>query len=455
VLGAAEQDPEATPTVAAAAHLGSAVAMLLSGDDVKGAVEADLAAEEAERIGLPWLARTGRAALALSGREDGRDEAATARAVAEREGDAWGYGLASLLGGWGSLQAATPNEGALEEAVLEFRRLGATVLEAWARGAHALQLARAGAAAARDEAAQAELTARSAGVRAALGCTYLALAELQGRDGAEYRALAASLAEESALALPGPAGAVDANVEPPVEVRCFGGFGMFVDGVSLELTRAKPRTRQLLRLLAINAGRSVHREVLMAALWPEADRDTSTRNLHVAVSSLRRALEPGVARGEPSMIVRDGDAYRLNLPSGSRVDLVEFDEALTEARAMRRRPEKAAAAYTRALDIYGGDLLPEDGPAEWVVNERDRRRDEFTESASAVAVAHIDRGDPVAAALACERGLHADQYNDTLWRLCASAYEQAGDAAAAARARQKYERILNDLGVSPIDALRA
>src|SRR5262245_5433768 len=72
LLGAAEQDPEATPTVAAAAHLGSSVAMLLSGDDVKGAVEADLAAEEAERIGLSWLARAGRAALALSGRQDGR-----------------------------------------------------------------------------------------------------------------------------------------------------------------------------------------------------------------------------------------------------------------------------------------------------------------------------------------------------------------------------------------------
>ena len=108
--------------------------MLLSGDDVKGAVEADLAAEEAERIGVAWLARTGRAALALSGREDGREEAATARGVAQREGDAWGNALASLLEGWGSLQADTRNDGALEEAVLEFRRLGATVLEAWARG---------------------------------------------------------------------------------------------------------------------------------------------------------------------------------------------------------------------------------------------------------------------------------------------------------------------------------
>ncbi len=455
LLDAAEQDPEASPTVAAAAHLGSAVAMLLSGDEVKGAVEADLAAEEAERIGLAWLARSGRAALALSKREDGLDEAASARAVAQREGDAWGNALAALLEGWGSLQAGRPGAGALEEAVLEFRRLGAGVLEAWARGAYALALARERAPAAGDEAAHAEATARSAGVRAALGCTYLALAELNGRGGGEYRALAVALAAESSLDLPGLAAGDATDGEAPVVVRCFGGFSMSVDGAPLELAGAKPRARQLLRLLAINAGRSVHREVLMEALWPDADRDTSTRNLHVAISSLRHALEPGVARGASSMIVRDGDAYRLTLPPDSEVDLIEFDEALAEARSLRGRgkADEAVPAYTRALDLYVGDLLPEDGPAEWLVQERDRRRDEVSEAAHAVAVMHLDRNDPVAAAVACERGLHADQYDDALWRLCITAYEQAGDAAAAARARQKYERILAGLGVSPADAL--
>ena len=298
------------------------------------------------------------------------------------------------------------------------------------------------------------MTARSAGVRAALGCTYLALAELQGHGGAEYRTQAATLADEFALALPGFDTAAELSSEPPVEVRTFGGFGMYVEGAPLELNGAKPRTRQLLRLLAMNAGRSVHREVLMAGLWPEADVETATRNLHVAISSLRHTLEPGVARGASSMIVRDGDAYRLTLPPGSQVDLLKFDEALTEARSRRTTSEKSLAAYTRVLDLYAGELLPEDGPAEWVVNERDRRRDEFAEAAQAVAAAHMERGDPVAATVACERGLHADQYNDALWRICATAYEQAGDAAAAARARQKYERILTDLGVSP-DAVRA
>jgi DNA-binding SARP family transcriptional activator len=170
----------------------------------------------------------------------------------------------------------------------------------------------------------------------------------------------------------------------------------------------------------------------------------------VAISSIRHALEPGVARGASSMVVRDGDAYRLAQPAGSRVDLIEFDAALAEARSLRARGklEGALGSYNRALDLYTGELLPEDGPADWVVHERERRRDEASESAHAVAEMQLERGDPVAAAVACERGLHADQYDDALWRLCIGAYEKAGDAAAAARAKQKYDRILAGLGVS-------
>ena len=233
---------------------------------------------------------------------------------------------------------------------------------------------------------------------------------------------------------------------------------MSVEGQPLGLAAAKPRARMLLRLLAINAGAPrPPRGADGGASGRTPTATTATRNLHVAISSLRHALEPGVARGASSMIVRDGDAYRLTLPPGSRVDLIEFDEALGRARPLRGRgkTDEAVAAYTRALDLYAGHLLPEDGPAEWLVRERDRRRDEVSEAAHAVARMHLDRGDPVGAAVACERGLHADHYDDALWRLCVCAYEQAGDAAAAARARQKYRRILTALGVSPENALQA
>src|SRR5207248_1196230 len=92
----------------------------------------------------------------------------------------------------------------------------------------------------------------------------------------------------------------------------------------ISLAIAARRVRAVLRLLAVHAGNPVHREVLQTAFWPDADADTGARNLHVAVSSLRSWLEPGVGRGGSSLLLREGDAYRLTIQADAEVDLVQF-----------------------------------------------------------------------------------------------------------------------------------
>src|SRR3989442_2589195 len=89
-----------------------------------------------------------------------------------------------------------------------------------------------------------------------------------------------------------------------------------------------PRVRAVLRLLAVHAGNPVHREVLQMAFWPDADAETGARNLHVAVSSLRSWLEPGVGRGGSSFLLREGDAYRLAIQADAEMDLLQVLKAL-------------------------------------------------------------------------------------------------------------------------------
>jgi DNA-binding SARP family transcriptional activator len=216
----------------------------------------------------------------------------------------------------------------------------------------------------------------------------------------------------------------------------------------------KPRDRELLRLFAVHAGRAVHREVLAEALWPQASREVATRNLHVAISSLRHVLEaadPTV----PPLILRDGQAYELALPDGE-VDLIEFDLAITRARAARAAEDgpMALEAYRRALDLYRGELLPEDGPAEWVVLERERYRSAATEAAQLTGEMFLEKNELESAALACAQGLQIDRHCDRLWQTRIRAHELAGEAAAAADARRSYEEVLVDLGLdaSPLSA---
>ena len=452
-LLAGEAD-DAGPVLAAATRTARAIALLLAGDP-RGVGEAAAAAEDAEAAGSDFVVRLGWAALALAGGRSRVLEATTARVTSEVSGDRWGQLVATFLEGWGALLGDADATALLDTATDEARALGAGTLEAWARAARALAVARAGEPEARQDALQAEVAARLVGAKGAQGLAYLALAEATGDPNGEYTELARAVEVECGLRL--PAFRVRSAGETlPLELRCFGGFELRVHGAKVDLSTAKPRARALLRHLALFAGRPVHREVLIEALWPAGDAEAATRHLHVLISTLRRVLEPVATRHGSLQIVREGEAYRLTLPRDGHVDVVEFDRALIAGRAALTAgaQEAAAAAFSRALDLYGGELLPEDGPTDWAVAERDYRRAEACEAAFALGRLLLERGEPMSAAAVCERGLHVDRHEDALWRLCVNAYERAGDTAAAERTRRKYQRVLTELGLPAVSASR-
>jgi DNA-binding SARP family transcriptional activator len=243
--------------------------------------------------------------------------------------------------------------------------------------------------------------------------------------------------------------AQDSEHNDGVVVRCLGGFTLCVGQVRMDLSGVKPRVRKLLHLLALHTEQPVHREVLIESLWPEADPESGARNLHVAVSSLRQLLAVA-SRGEMIQIAREGEEYRLKLPPGSHADVAAFTGNMEESRRCRAAGDGAGAvaSLSAALDLYTGDLLPEDGPAEWVLGHRESLRARAVEAAGALAELLI-AGDAAGAARACERGLSIDRCRDSLWRTLQRAHEVAGNHAAAADARRRYERVLADLGVDP------
>jgi DNA-binding SARP family transcriptional activator len=453
------EELDASASLFAAGRVAGAAARILSGA-AYGARAAESAAEDAERLDLGWLARLGRTALVLEGRTDDRREAASALRTFESYGDAWGAALTILMRGWGALVSGRGAKDDLRRAVEEFERLRADVLATWARSALALALARSGDAEARRAAIRAEFCARCLGVPGAQAVALFALAESDPTHEAEHGSVATAMLGEFSLVLPGrtrpaeleePEGVSAAADQPSIEIQCFGGFGVVVHGVPIDLGRAKPRPRHVLHLLAVSAGRPVHREVLTEAIWPNAEPRTANRYLHVAISSLRRVLEPNGRRGAPSLIAREAEAYRLALPDDACVDLLEFDRSLEAARAAQLGgdAERSLSAYRTALDLYKGDLLPEDGPAEWLVEERERRSAEACEAAHSIAVLLLERDEPAAATVACERGLRIDRFRDDLWRLCISSHERTGDLAAALRTRREYRAVLSRLGLAP------
>jgi DNA-binding SARP family transcriptional activator len=387
---------------------------------------------------------------------------AAAEAAFAEEGDPWGGAILAMFEAWAPIESNDPDRptasgpeirlSAADRAAAGFRRLGAGVPEAWARSLAAIALAEAGAEDAREAASSAESFARATGTPGARLLAYLAMATAEPARAVEYHELAAVVRAETGLnALPvitSGEPARESNPEPSdrgLRVRTFGGFALEMDGRRVSLDGVKPRARAVLRLLALHVEGGVHREVICEALWPDTDAQTGGRSLHVAISTLRGALVATLGPDGARFIARDGDAYRLAVPPAS-VDHWRFDRALAAGRAAKVRGDASRAAFVDALGAYA-DLLPEDGPADWVVDHRERYRAGAVEAARAIAEDAAALGDLAEVVRVCRSALAIDRYQDSLWRLLIDAHELAGDPSAATRDRRDYAAVLDGLGV--------
>jgi DNA-binding SARP family transcriptional activator len=132
-----------------------------------------------------------------------------------------------------------------------------------------------------------------------------------------------------------------------VEFRVFGPLSVVDGGEELVLGAAKQRT--LLALLLLHRNELVASERLIDWLWEGQQPATAQKSLQVYVSGLRKVL--GAERLETQ-----GRSYLFHVEPGE-LDLDRFLALVEEAR--EAEPRRAAELLRRALDLYGGDPLPE------------------------------------------------------------------------------------------------
>ena len=161
-----------------------------------------------------------------------------------------------------------------------------------------------------------------------------------------------------------------------------------------------------------------------------------------AFSSVRLVLSGTAAQGA---LRRQGHTYLLD-PAGVDTDVAEADAAFREAgRLLRSDPLRADAAFERGLGLYLGELLSEEGPAEWVVEPREAWRARMAGAAYDLAVLRYAAGRSSEAVRAARQGLSADRHHDPLWRVLVAALRSRDDQAAADRAAGEYDDVLRGL----------
>jgi DNA-binding SARP family transcriptional activator len=239
-------------------------------------------------------------------------------------------------------------------------------------------------------------------------------------------------------------------------VHCLGRFALEVDGVEVDLSGVQPRNRDLLRVLAVHAGRPVHRDHLIELIWPDAAPTPGNHSLQVAISALRGVLEPSVPRNRRELLRREGQGYLLVLANPDDHDIRRLERMLDEASGARRSGDSEAeyARLATAIELYTGEMMSDGDPAEWLLGERDRLRTNVAAACERAAALAAEAGRHADAVRHAERGLELDQYRDGLWRVFVRALRAGGHPVAAARAEARYDSVLADLGVVDRDPAR-
>ena len=224
-----------------------------------------------------------------------------------------------------------------------------------------------------------------------------------------------------------------ALVTRTLEIELLGHFGVSVDGQRVDGLR-NPR---LLAYLILNRDRTLTREEVAFALWPDSGDAQALTNLRRELHAIRHVL-PDADRH----VVLDHRAIRWRMDTPVSLDVAEFELAVGDAAA---DPDRLKAG----IDRYRGDLLP-GLYDEWLEPHRERLRRAFVDALVLLANRLEQRREYREAMAIMRRVIAADPLDEPAYRGLIRLAAAAGDRSAGLHAYHACSTVLNnDLGVAP------
>jgi predicted ATPase/DNA-binding SARP family transcriptional activator len=158
-----------------------------------------------------------------------------------------------------------------------------------------------------------------------------------------------------------------------LRIQLLGGFTVWVGHQRIpESAWRLRRAKILIKMLSLTPGHRFHREELIDLLWPDAEPKAAANNFHQVLHAARRTLEiPGSSSSH--YLYLQGDVISLCPQEPLEIDVEAFEGAVAQA-----RQSQDPAAYQVALDLYTGDLLPdEDLYEDWTTSRREILRQKY------------------------------------------------------------------------------
>ena len=218
----------------------------------------------------------------------------------------------------------------------------------------------------------------------------------------------------------------------------LGGFSVRAGNCPVPDAWRLRKSKTLVKLLALADGHRAHRDVLTEVLWPGVDPAAAANNLHQALHAARRALAPD-GSPVPGLLRLQGEIVVLSTGGDLLVDADVFAAAAQQA--LRSR---SVEDFRIALDLYAGELLPEDRDAAWAAADRERLAALYDSLGVGLARALLERESPGEAISLLESCAARRPDDEPLHRLLIDALDQAGRRWDALATYERLRKMLEE-----------
>lgn len=232
----------------------------------------------------------------------------------------------------------------------------------------------------------------------------------------------------------------------------LGRFAVLLAGEPVPLAAWQSRkARDLLKVLAARRGRPITREAAAEALWPGDDPQPLGNRLSVALSTIRKVLDPGRVYPPDHYVVADTRTIALR-PEHVDVDLIDFIRVADQAIDLMARADRAAATgpLRRARQLYAGDFLEEDLYEEWAVEPREEARSRLLTVLRLLAQLAAEQEDDELAGQYLGQLLEREPYDEDAWLGLIAGQLRLRRHGEARRRYAAYARRMSELGVTPV-----
>jgi len=233
------------------------------------------------------------------------------------------------------------------------------------------------------------------------------------------------------------------ELQKPVKNRLEGGLrisllgGFFIHQGENTLGPDCFRLRKacdLVKLLALAPRHRLQRDQILEWLWPDHSPEASANSLHQALHFARLVLD---ALQPPGHIHFEIDIVHFFSDPGLWVDVEAF-----EAAAIQASESLDTTLYQAALDLYNGELLPENRYDEWVLLRRENLQQTYLDLLLGQAKLYESKGEYKAAISAFQRIISVDPLLEEAHAGLIYGFALSGQRSQALRQYQLLKDIL-------------